>query len=151
MQRKNAKKTPPLHAPHVRFGIVVSRYNSEVTKPMLDGALAALRAAGVRGSQTTVIYVPGSYEIPYGCLKLIEKKCKALVALGCIIKGQTEHDRHIASAVSNGIMELMLEHRVPIAFGVLTTNNLAQARARSRGANNKGIEAARAAIEMAAF
>ncbi len=138
-----------MRAPGIRFGVVVSNFNADITGPMLKGALRALKAAGVKDSRVTVLRVPGSYEIPYGCLTLIYKKCKVIVALGCIIKGETEHDRYIASAVSVGLMQLSLEHRVPIAFGILTTSTLKQARVRSRGANNKGTEAARAALQMA--
>ncbi len=151
MQRKNNKKVPAKRAPDIRFGVVVSDFNGDITKPMLKEALRILKAAGVKDSRINVLHVPGSYEIPYGCLVLIQKKCKAIIALGCIIKGETEHDRDIAGAVFTGLMQLSLTHCVPIAFGILTTNTLAQARARSRGINNKGIEAAHAALEIASL
>lgn len=117
---------------------------------MLDGALEILRASGVREKDTRIVRVPGSFEIPHGCRKLLAaKKPDAIIALGCIIKGETDHDRYIASAVAQGIMQLIVESGIPIAFGVLTTNTLAQARARSRGTANKGAEAAIAALESA--
>ncbi len=149
MKRNDTKKAPSLRAPGIRFGVVVSNFNGDITEPLLKGALRALKEAGVKDSRVTILRVPGSYEIPYGCLTLIRNKCKIIVALGCVIKGETEHDRYIASAVSTGLMQVSLEHRVPIAFGILTTNNLKQARARSSGTNNKGAEAARAALQMA--
>lgn len=133
-----------------KIGVVVSRFNDDITEPMLEGALKTLSAWKVRAADTAVVYVSGSFEIPYGCLTLLKKKkFDALVAIGCIIKGETEHDRHLASAVSAGIMRLSLDYETPIAFGVITTNNLAQARARSFGSMNRGSKAAEAALESA--
>jgi 6,7-dimethyl-8-ribityllumazine synthase len=80
---------------------------------------------------------------------LKQKKFDALITLGCIVKGETDHNRYIASAVSRGIIDLTLIYKVPISFGIVTVNNLAQAKVRSTGKNNKGIEAATAAVEMA--
>ena len=135
----------------LRIGIVVSRFNADITERMLAGALETLRAWRVREGSIEVIHVPGSFEIPFACRTLVsgKKKPDAIIALGCIIKGETDHDRYIASAVSHGIMQVMLEHGVPISFGVITTNNLKQAEVRSRGKANKGIEAAVAALESA--
>lgn len=145
-----AKKRIPRDASKLKVGIVVSRFNEDITERMLDGALEELRRSGVAARNVRVIRVPGSFEIPFGCLQLITRwKPNAIVALGCVIKGETEHDRYIADAVSHGIMRLSLERGVPISFGVITTNTLKQARERSRGAGNKGPEAAAAAIEMA--
>jgi 6,7-dimethyl-8-ribityllumazine synthase len=94
--------------------------------------------------------VYGSFDLPFGCMKVIKKyKPNAVIALGCIIKGETDHDRYIASAVSKGIIDLTLSSGVPISFGVLTTNTLEQAKARSRGETNHGEKAAVAALEMA--
>ena len=148
MQRNDGKKQGPLQAPNIRFGIVVSSYYEEITGALLEGARATLKEAGVEDANIMVATVPGSFEIPYGCLSLIKNKCEAIITLGCIVKGETEHDRHIATAVAGGITKLSLEHNVPISLGVLTTNTYEQAVARSTGANNKGIEAARAAIEL---
>ncbi len=152
MQRKTGNKKggkkAVLKAPNIKFGIVVSHYYEDITGSMLKGALKALHEAGVKNSRIEVLYVPGSFEIPYGCLALVEKKCKAIITLGCIIKGETEHDRHIASAVSTGIVNISIKHNVPITLGVITTNNLKQAIVRSTGKTNKGEEAAHAAIEL---
>lgn len=134
----------------LRVGIVASSFNEDITGPMLEGAKETLREWGVKEGNIDVVRVPGSFEIPYGCLTLINrKKPDAIVAIGCVIKGETEHDRYIASAAADGIMNLMLAHKVPISFGVITTNTLEQAKARSQGVTNKGHEAALAALEMA--
>ncbi len=151
MQRKEyAKKVPVRNASKLRVGVVASRFNEDVTSRMLEGALATLREWGVKGTNTHIVRVPGSFEIPMGCLKLIKKKhLNAIITIGCIIKGETEHDRYLAMAVSQGLMQLSLQYKLPISFGVITTNTLAQAKTRSRGKTNKGIEAAVAALDMA--
>ena len=151
MQRKHyAKKVLLPDGSRLRIGIVVSDFNSDITAPMLEGALQTLDACKVKKSNIRTVHVPGSFEIPFGCLALIKsRKYDALITLGCIIKGETTHDIYIATATSNGIMNLSLEHKLPIAFGVITTNNLAQAKVRSTGKTNKGVEAAITAITMA--
>ena len=117
---------------------------------MLDGALETLEACGVKKKNIFVLPVPGSFEVPFGCnIILKKKKCDAIVTLGCIIKGETSHDQHIAEAVMHGITRLSLDHNTPIALGVVNANNLAQAIARSSGNDNKGKDAALAAVEMA--
>ncbi len=151
MQRKELQKSVRLPgASRLKVGIVASRFNEDITGQMLKGALETLRARRVPAKNIEILRVPGSFEIPYACLKLIrKKKFDAIIALGCIIRGETEHDRHLASGVTLGIMNLMLKHGVPIAFGILTTNNLAQAKARSTGKTNAGAKAADVALEMA--
>jgi 6,7-dimethyl-8-ribityllumazine synthase len=152
MQRKNiVAKEMVRNASSLKIGIVVSEYYADViTGKLLIGALDVLKKARVGQKNITVVRVPGCFEIPYGCITLLKrKKFDALIAVGCIVKGETNHDRYIASAVSQGIMDLTLIYKVPISFGVITVNNLAQAKVRSTGKNNKGREAAFAAIEMA--
>ena len=152
MQRKHyAKKIETKDASGCKIGVVVSRFNEDITEGMLRGALETLVAWNVRKEHITVVRVPGSFEIPYGCLTLLrnKKKFDALIALGCIIKGETEHDRYLAAAVSEGVMRLSIDYRIPIAFGIITTNSLAQAKARSAGPANKGKEATLAALESA--
>lgn len=151
MQRKEyTKRIKPRDASRLTVGIVVSRFNADITERMLKGALEVLHLSKVREDNISIVQVPGSFEIPFGCLKLLKKKKPdAIVALGCIIRGETKHDEYLASAVSHGIIDLILHHRVPISFGVITTNNLAQAKVRSSGKTNKGGEAARAALGMA--
>lgn len=152
MQRKHyAKKTATKDASKLRVGIVVSEFNIDITESMLAGALETLRAWQVKESNVRVLRVPGSFEIPLGCAKLLASRQKpdALIALGCVIKGETKHDEYISHAVSHALQNLMLAYAVPIGFGVITPNNLAQAKARSEGKGNKGREAALAALEMA--
>jgi len=151
MQEKNAAKRIIKNASALKVGIVVSNYYADtITGKLLLGAQAVLKEWKVLPKNITVVRVPGCFEIPYGCITLLErKKFDALITLGCIVGGETDHDKYIASAVSQGIMDLMREYKIPIAFGVITVDNLAQAEARSMGKNNKGIEAAVAALEAA--
>ena len=135
----------------LRIGIAVSRYNNEVTEGLLHGAIRALIATGVKEEDLTTVEVPGAFEIPFA-LGLLgkEKKYDALIALGCVIKGETAHFEYIAGAAMRGISEMSGKHSIPIACGVLATYTEEQAVARS-GDNeeNKGSEAALTAIEMA--
>ncbi len=134
----------------LRIGIVVSQFNADITSRMLAGALDILEEWNVAKKNILITRVPGSFEIPFGCLRQIKRtNPHAIIALGCVIKGETNHDHYIASAVSHGITHLSLTHHVPIAFGVITTNNLAQAAVRSRGEHNKDREAALTALQMA--
>ncbi len=151
MQIKNSnKKTTLPDGSHLRIGIVVSRYHEDITGKLLDGALETLQACGVKKNNIYVLPVPGSFEIPFGCLSLLKKKrYDALVTLGCVIKGQTDHNHYISSAVLESIMNLSLDYNVPIGLGVVTVNNMAQAKARSTDEDNKGKDAALAAISMA--
>ena len=151
MQRKDhTKKALFPDGSRLRVGIVVSKFHNDITRRMLDGALDTLRQCKVKEEHIKVLRVPGSFEIPLGCLMLIKrKKFDALVALGCIVKGETDHNVYIASAVSKGIMDFSLLHSVPIGFGVITANTLAQAAVRSKGKTNRGSEAALAAVAMA--
>ena len=134
-----------------RFGIVVSRFNPEVTTGLLRGARAALAEAGVADGDISVVHVPGAFEIPLAALKLAQsKRIDAVITLGCLIKGDTMHFEYIAGAASQGIMDVMTATGVPVALGVLTTLTDEQAAARSaEDSHNKGREAALAAIEMA--
>ena len=151
MQRTEyAKDYEPRDASRLRVGIVISRWNSEITGSLLEGAEEMLRAWRVDTKHVTIVRVAGSFEIPYGCLTLLkQKKFDAVIALGCIIKGETDHDRYIASAVSQGIMDLSMRYGIPVSFGVITANNVEQARARATGDANKGKEAVVAALEAA--
>ena len=150
MQRGEYQKTREAKdGSKLSIGVVVSSFNTDITEPMLEGALETLGAWGVKDENITIQRVPGSFEIPYGCLTLIRaKKPDAIVAIGCVIKGDTEHDRYIASATADGIMRLTLDHHIPISFGVITTNTLEQAQVRSTGETNKGREAALGVLEL---
>ena len=133
----------------LKIGIVVSKFNSNITEPMLEGALEALMENKVEEGNIETVWVPGSFEIPFACQKLARtKKYDALVAIGCVIKGETDHYYYICNEVSRGVMNVMLENDLPIGFGVLTCQNLMQAEVRSRGKENKGREAAEAALAM---
>ena len=135
-----------------RFAIVVSKYNDFITERLQAGALAALEAAGVAPGDITVVLVPGAFEIPIAAQHAARSgRYDAVVCLGCLIRGVTPHFEYIASAVSLGLTAAASATGVPMAFGVLTTNSVEEAIERAGdGLNNKGREAAAAAIEMAA-
>ena len=134
-----------------RFAIVVSSFNGEITQGLLDGARDALAEAEVGAGDVVVVHVPGAFEIPVAALRLAATgRYDAVIALGCLIKGETMHFEYIAAATSQGIMQVSTATGVPVAFGVLTAMTDEQAEARAApGSGNKGREAARAAIEMA--
>jgi 6,7-dimethyl-8-ribityllumazine synthase len=130
------------------MAVVVSRFNEDVTKRLLRGALGALEEHGVQ--EPDVFWVPGSLELPVTALALAERgNHDAIVCLGCVIRGETYHFELVANQAAAGIMQVQLDTGVPVAFGVLTTEDKEQAMARSGPKNNKGAEAAEAAIEMA--
>ena len=134
-----------------RFAIVVSRFNPEITDGLLQGARRTLAEAGVADDAITLVRVPGAFEIPVAAMRLAEtEQFDAVIGIGCLIKGDTMHFEYIAQAASTGMMEASLATGVPIAFGVLTTLTDEQAAARAADNDeNKGREAALAAIEMA--
>ena len=133
-----------------RFAIVVSRFNDEITEGLLAGARATLTEAGVAAADVTLVRVPGAFELPLAARRLAESgDVDAVICLGCLIKGDTMHFEYIAAAASQGIMDATLATGVPITFGLLTTLTDEQAQRRSApGHENKGREAAAAAIEM---
>lgn len=131
-------------------GVVVSEFNHDITEPMLEGALSTLAQWRVKEKRIHVVQVPGSFEIPLAAQQLIKrKKVNVVLAIGCIIKGETKHDEYIAHAVSQALQRIMLDTGIPIGFGIITPNTLAQAKVRSGGSANKGSEAAHAALQMA--
>lgn len=133
----------------LRFAIVVARFNGGITGKLLAGAQEALTKAGAKS--VDVLWVPGAFELPFAAQKLA-KAFDAIVALGAVIRGETPHFDFVAGAAAKGLLQVMLETGTPVAFGVLTTNTLAEAEARSGGAQgNKGYDAAMTAIEMARF
>ena len=141
-----------------RVAVVVSRYNEPVTGRLLDGALFALEAGGVPRDRIDVAWVPGAFELPLAADRLAATGAfAAVLCLGAIIRGETSHDRHIAAAVGHGIEETARRRGLPVTFGVLTCDTLAQAFARAAGspadgfAGNKGAECAAAALEMIAL
>ncbi len=134
----------------IKIGIVVSRFNSFITSRLLDGALDILRRHEVSDDDISVYWVPGSFEIPLVAKKLASSsRFDAVLALGAVIRGETPHFNYVASEVTKGIAQTMLNTGVPIAFGVLTTDTLEQAIDRAGvKAGNKGAEAAVSALEM---
>ncbi|MGH9811671.1 MAG: 6,7-dimethyl-8-ribityllumazine synthase, partial [Candidatus Acidiferrales bacterium] len=131
--------------------IVVSRFNSFITERLLSGALDALTRAGADEKKVEVVRVPGSFEIPVAAKTLAQSgRYDALITLGCIIRGETQHFDYISAEVTRGIQLAALETGVPISFGVLTTDTLEQAVDRAGAkSGNKGAEVALAAVEMA--
>lgn len=133
-----------------RIGIVVSRFNADVTRRLLEGCLSGLAAKGVLKSRIEVVWVPGAVEIPSACLRMARgRRYDALIALGAVIRGETPHFDYVALMAARGVSEVALRSGMPIAFGVLTTENRRQALARSGKKDNKGKEAAWVALEMA--
>lgn len=146
MGEKGAK--PDLDGSDLRVAIVVARFNEDVTKRLLRSAQEALQQHGVE--ETDVYWVPGSLELPVTALALAEKgEHDAIVCLGAVIRGETFHFEVVSMQAAQGLMQVQLDTGVPIAFGVLTTDDRDQALARSGPKNNKGADAAEAAIEMA--
>ena len=139
-----------LDATGSRFAIVVSRFNSFITEPLLAGALDALAGTGARPDEISVVWVPGSFEIPLTAKKLaLSKKYDAIICLGALLRGDTPHFDYISSAVTAGIGSVGLETGLPVIFGVLTCNTVEQAMDRTGlKSGNKGYEAAMAAVEM---
>ena len=135
----------------LRFGIVVGRFNSLISKKLLEGALDALSRHGVVTENVDIAWVPGSFEIPLVAKKMaLSDRYDAIICLGAIIRGATPHFDYVAAECSKGIAQVMLETQVPISFGVLTTDTIEQAIERAgTKAGNKGFEAAMAALEMA--
>lgn len=134
----------------MRIALVCGRFNDLVTERLLDGAGNALGLHGVAEADVTVAWVPGAFEIPLVAKALAEAgRHDAVVALGCVIRGETPHFDYVAGGCAAGIQQASLETGRPIVFGVLTTDDLDQALARSEAeGDNKGHEAVRTAIEM---
>lgn len=139
-----------LNARGMRFGVVVSRWNSFITERLLQGALDGLRRTGCREEDILIVRVPGAFEIPSQARTLaLSGKCDAIITLGCLIRGETTHYEHISMEVTRGIGQSAQETEVPHTYGVLTCENLEQALDRAGlKAGNKGFEAAISAVEM---
>ncbi len=142
---------PVANAAGFRFALVVSRFNSFITERLLAGALDALKAAGAPAKNIEVVRVPGSFEIPLAAKKLAAgAHADAVIAIGCILRGETAHFDYIASEVARGVQLAQLDTGVPIIFCVLTCDTLEQAIDRAGlKSGNKGHEAGVAAVEMA--
>jgi len=134
----------------MKFGIVVSNWNNNITDNLFDGAYKTLLKYGAKKSNIKKIDVPGSFELVYGCKKMQNKNVDVIIAIGCIIKGETDHYNYICQSVSSGITQLNIINDIPVVFCVLTDHNIEQSINRSGGKHgNKGIESAVAAIKIA--
>jgi 6,7-dimethyl-8-ribityllumazine synthase len=147
-----ARQAPELDGAGLRVAIVCGRFNDHVTVRLLEGAQRGLQHAGVREADVTVEWVPGAFEIPLAAKAFAESgKVDAVIGLGCVIRGETTHYETVAGECAAGIQRAQLATGVPIVFGVLTTEDLDQALARSEdgGGHNVGEEGAATAVEMA--
>ena len=153
---KNLSDHDPASIPDgssMKFGIVVAEWNEEITAALLDGCMDTLGKHGVKKENIKVLTVPGSFELPFGSRVVAEQfSPHAVICLGCVIQGETRHFDYICQGVTKGIAELNLDYDIPFIFGVLTTDNLQQAKDRAGGLHgNKGDEAAVTALKMAAL
>ncbi|MCB9223039.1 MAG: 6,7-dimethyl-8-ribityllumazine synthase [Crocinitomicaceae bacterium] len=134
-----------------KIGIVVSEWNDDITFNLLEGAQQALIDNGVMPFNITVKYVPGAFELPLGCQMLLEadEDLDGVIAIGCVIQGETKHFDFVCQGATQGIMEVQLEYNVPVSFCLLTDNTKQQSIDRSGGKHgNKGIECAVACLKM---
>ena len=140
-------------ASHMRFGIVVSEWNSNVTGALLEGAVESLKKHGAKEENILVQTVPGSFELTFGSAQMIKSgKIDAVIALGCVIKGDTPHFDYVCAGTTQGLAHLNATTDVPVIYGLITTNNLEQALDRAGGKlGNKGTECAITAIKMLNF
>ena len=138
-----------LDATHLRIGIVVSRFNEFITEQLAKGALEMLEKRGCQQGNIRMVKVPGAWELAMAA-KVLAPTCDAIVALGAVVRGDTPHFEYVAGGAADGLQRVSLDTGVPIAFGVLTTDNMQQAMDRAGGkSGNKGSEAAEVAIELA--
>lgn len=134
-----------------RFAVVATRWNDAIVDRLVDGALEVLRDCGVAETDVTLLRVPGAFELPMVCDRLAESgDYDAVIALGAVIRGETPHFDYVAGECARGLAATALEYGIPVAFGVITADTVAQAEARALPDedHNKGAEAATAAVEM---
>ena len=144
------KKDTLPNVSNLKFGIVVSQWNKEITDGLFNGAYSTLIDCGVLEKNIKKLEVPGSFELIFGTKILSKKNVDAIICLGSVIKGETKHFDYVCQGVTNGIKDLNISLGIPVIFGVLTDNTMDQAINRSGGKHgNKGVEAAITAIKMA--
>lgn len=133
-----------------KVAILVAEWNEDITKALCKGAEDFLLKSGVWENNIEVITIPGSYELIYGANQLAQKEdIDGIICLGCVIKGETKHDEYISNAVAHGLADVSIKYNKPVIFGLLTTNDLQQAKDRSGGKHgNKGTEAAYTLLRM---
>jgi len=135
--------------PRWKIGIVTARFNHEITERLETGAYERLIELGVQAERIIRVRVPGAVEIPIAALRLIERECDAVIALGAVIQGDTKHFDYVCNSVERGCTQVMLQTKKPVIFGVLTTDNESQAEERVGGSHgHKGRDAADTCIEM---
>lgn len=150
--RKRAKAPPPARgtAAGLTLVVVASRFNGAYVEPMLESALVALEERGLGRDRVRVVRVPGAFELPLVALEIARRwKPDGIVALGAVIRGETPHFDFVAAETARGLMQASLETGIPVSFGVVTANDVAQAAARTRPPLDRGAEAARACAETA--
>lgn len=136
----------------MKIGIVVSEWNETVTGALLDGAVNTLKKNGVAADDICVMTVPGSFELVYGATQMTKKDVDAVIAIGCVIRGDTPHDRYICQGVTYGLARLNAVQEKPVIYGLITTLDMQQAEDRAGGKmGNKGDECAVTAIKMVDF
>ncbi len=153
MSEKANELRGSLDATDMRFGIVAASFNDFIVDRLLEGAVAALIEHGASRDSIVVVRVPGAFELPLAIREFaVGGGYDALVALGCVIRGETPHFDFVAGEASRGLTDISLRHGLPVGFGLLTTDSVEQAQARAGGAfGNKGADAALAALEMASL
>ena len=141
------------NAENMRFGIVVSEWNNNITGPLLEGAISTLKKHGAKDKNILVQTVPGSFELTFGANQLIEySEVDAVIAIGCVVRGDTPHFDYVCSGVTQGIADMNIRYDIPFIFGLLTTDDMQQAIDRAGGKHgNKGDECAITAIKMIDF
>ena len=144
------EKQDGLEGKKLKFAIVISRFNPRITGKLLEGSLRGLEECQVQKENIRIVEVPGAFEIPQAAAWIAKyHQVDAVICIGAVIRGGTPHFEYISTETARGIMDAGLKSGIPFIFGVLTVNNLKQAVARSSGRDNKGREAALAAVEMA--
>lgn len=151
-QFEQEKKAVP-SAADMKFGIVVSEWNGNITNALLEGAVETLKKYGAQDENIQVKYVPGSFELTFAANLLIEADIvDAVIVLGCVVRGDTPHFDYVCMGVTQGIAQLNANYDIPVIYGLITTNNMQQAEERAGGRlGNKGSECAVTAIKMVDF
>lgn len=143
------EKLDASHLQGLTFAVVTAKWNNSVTSKLKDGAINKLIESGISPNKIKTYDVPGTFELVYGSSKMLHQGCDAVIALGCVIQGETRHFDFICDAVANGIAQLNITHNKPVAFGVLTTDTMEQALERSGGKHgHKGEEAASSILQL---
>ena len=153
MSRDNAPAANLRSPPGTRYAVIASRWNADIVDALVTGAQRAFTRHGVAEPQVEILRVPGAWELPLLAAELARtQKYSAIIALGCVVRGETRHYEHVADECAHGLMRVALDQHVPVLNGVLAVEHEADARARAGGAHgNKGEDVAQAAIEMAAL